>query len=96
MPLYFVEHKHTDETCPTKNREMMAGLGQLVTQQTADQFGVKIHSDIVHPGEHTMNLVLEADSEDTVAKYVAPFNQVGTVNIKRVTNCEEVVREAQD
>jgi uncharacterized protein with GYD domain len=96
MPLYFVEHKHRDDTCPTQNEEMMAGLGQHVTQATADKYGVRIHSDVVHPGEHTLNLVLEADSPDKVASYMVPFMQVGSVMIKPVTTCEEVVRASRD
>ena len=39
---------------------MMRMLGTHVTQDTADKFGIKIHSDIVHPGEHRMMMVLEA------------------------------------
>ena len=96
MPLYFVEHKHRDDTCPTQNKEMMAGLGQHVTQATADKYGVRIHSDVVHPGEHMLNLVLEADSPDKVASYMVPFMQVGSVMIKPVTTCEEVVRASRD
>ena len=96
MPLYFVEHKHRDDTCPTQNKEMMAGLGVHVTQATADKYGVRIHSDVVHPGEHTLNLVLEADSPDKVASYMVPFMQVGSVMIKPVTTCEEVVRASRD
>ena len=96
MPLYFIEHQHRDETCPTQNAEMMSGLGQHVTQATADTYGVKIHADVVHPGEHRMNLVLEADSPDKIASYMLPFMQVGSVMIKPVTTCEEVVRASQD
>ena len=96
MPLYFIEHQHRDETCPTHNPEMMIGLGKHVTQGTADTYGVKIHADVVHPGEHRMNLVLEADSPDKVASYMLPFMQVGSVMIKPVTTCEEVVRASQD
>ena len=91
MPLFFVEHRHSAETCPTQNREMMLQLGQHVTQESATKFGVKIHADVVHPGEHWMNMVLEADSEENVGNYLAPFKQVASVSIKPVTTCEEVV-----
>ena len=94
MPLYLVEHRHTEETCPTKDRQMMMMLGQHVTQQTADQFGIKIQTDVVHPGEHRMMMVLEAPSQEPVDRYMAPFGQVGSVDVKEVTTCEEVVRTA--
>jgi uncharacterized protein with GYD domain len=71
---------------------MMLMLGQHVTQDSADKFGVKIHADVVHRGEHRMMMVLEADSQAKVEEYVAPFGQVGTVEVKEVATCEEVVR----
>jgi len=94
MALYLVEHRHSAETCPTKNRDMMLMLGQHVTQGTADQFGIKIHADVVHPGEHRMMMVLEADTQEPVDQYMAPFTQVGTVDIKEVVTCEQVVETA--
>lgn len=94
MPLYFVEHAHSAETCPTKDRDTMLMLGQHVTQQNADTFGVTIKSDIVHPGEHRMMMVLEADSREAVDNFVQPFSMAGSVDVKEVTTCEEVVRTA--
>jgi hypothetical protein len=94
MSLYFVEHKHSAETCPTQDRDMMLMLGQHVTQENADSFGIRIRSDIVHPGEHRMMMVLEAGSREPVDKFVAPFAMVGSVEVKEVTTCEEVVRTA--
>ena len=94
MSLYLVEHKHSAETCPTQNRDMMLMLGQHVTQDTADKFGVKIHADVVHPGEHRMMMVLEADSQQPVDEYMQPFTMVGSVDVKEVTTCEQVVATA--
>lgn len=91
MPLYFVEHKHTADTCPTKQPEMMKMLGMHATQMTADKFGITIQSDIVFPGEHRMNLVLVGPSEDKVKEYVQPFGMVGSVEVREVSTCEEVV-----
>jgi hypothetical protein len=95
MPLYFVEHKHTAETCPTKQPDMMRMLGQHVTQANADTFGIKIHADVVHPGEHWMNMVLEANSQEPVDRFVQPFGMVGTVQVKEVSTCEQVVATAK-
>lgn len=95
MPLYFVEHKHTAETCPTKQPDMMKMLGQHVMQMTADKFGITIQSDVVFPGEHRMNLVLAAPSEAKVKEYVAPFGMVGSVEVVEVSTCEEVVASAK-
>ena len=94
MALFLVEHRHGADTCPTKNRDMMLMLGQHVTQASADQFGVKIHADVVHPGEHRMMMVLEADEQGPVDQYMAPFTQVGSVDVKEVVTCEQFVETA--
>jgi hypothetical protein len=94
MSLYLVEHRHTPETCPTKDRDMMLMLGKHVMQDNADTFGIKIHADVVHPGEHRMMMVLEADTREPIDQFVQPFSMVGSVDVKEVTNCEEVVRTA--
>ena len=91
MTLYFVEHQHSTETCPTRNPDMMRMLGQHVTQGNADTFSVKIHADVVHPGEHKMNMVLEADKRESIDKFMQPFGMVGSVDVKEVATCEQVV-----
>jgi hypothetical protein len=95
MPLYFVEHQHKAESCPTKEPQMMAMLGKHVTQQNADTFDIKIHADVVHPGEHRMNMVLEAPSQEPVDRFMQPFSMVGSVSVKEVTSCERVVATGQ-
>lgn len=94
MTLYFIEHQHSAETCPTQNRDMMLMLGHHVTQANADGFGVKIHADVVHPGEHKMNMVLEADQRESIDNFMQPFGMVGSVHVKEVTTCEQVVATA--
>lgn len=94
MALYFVEHQHSAETCPTRDKNMMLMLGKHVTQPSADQFGVKIHSDVVHPGEHRMMMVLEAPAQSNVDDFVKPFGMVGSVDVKEVVTCETVVETA--
>ena len=89
--LFFVEHAHSAETCPTKDRKMMMMLGQHVTQENADNYGIKILADVVHPGEHRMNMVLEAPEQSKVDEYMKPFGMVGSVSVKEVHTCEQVV-----
>ncbi len=95
MPLYFVEHHHTAETCPTRQPEMIQMLGKHVTQSTADEYSIHIVADVVHPGEHWMNMVLEAPAQERVDEYMKPFGMVDTVSIKEVTTCEQVVATAK-
>jgi hypothetical protein len=95
MPLYFLEHRHTAETCPTKKPDMLRMLGMHVMPDNAQKSGIKIISDIVHPGEHWMMMVLEADSQAPVDEFAKPFGMVGTVGVKEVTTCEQVVASAE-
>ena len=95
MPLYFVEHRHTAETCPTKQPEMMQMLGKHVSQPNADTYDIRIQADVVHPGEHWMNMVLVAPEQSNVDRFMEPFKMVGTVSVKEVTTCEQVVATAK-
>ncbi len=95
MALYLVQHEHREEVCPTANVQMMMALGQHVTQESADKFGVKIHSDIVLPGKHHLMMVLEADSPDKITNFMMPFLQVGSLTVLPVKTCEDVVRTRQ-
>ncbi len=70
-------------------------LGAHVTRPSADKFGVRILADVVHPGEHRMNLVLEAPDRHAVDEFVQPFAMAGSVEVKEVTTCEQVVASAQ-
>lgn len=91
MPLFFVEHKHTIEACPTQKPEMMMMLGKHVSEPNAATYGIRVLADIVHPGEHRMNMVLEADSQEPIDKFMQPFGMVGSVDVKQVSTCEQVV-----
>jgi hypothetical protein len=95
MPLYFVEHKHAAETCPTKDRNMMAMLGQHVSQENASKFGITIQTDVVHPGEHRLNMVLVASDQSKIDEFMKPFGMVGSVAVKEVHTCEQVVETGQ-
>ncbi len=92
MPLYLVQHTHTPDTCPTKNLEMVRQLAAHVTQANADRYGVKILADWVYEPEHTVVLVLEADSPEKATNFVLPFLNVGPITIRAGLTCEEVAK----
>ena len=78
------------------DRVLMVETGQFATlwKKMADKFGIKIHSDVVLPGQHHMLMVLEADSQKPIDEYMQPFSMVGSVDVKEVKTCEEVVETA--
>lgn len=93
MPLYLVEHHHTPERCPTKNPDLVRRLVSHVSPANAERYGVKLLADFVYEAEHTVVLVLEADSPDKAASFALPFLGVGSVTIKAGATCEQVGQE---
>ena len=91
MSLFVVQHEHSPETCPAGHPEMGPMLVKHLSPASAESFGVKILADAVLDGKHTFNLTLEADSEDKVKAFMAPFYQAGSVEIWPASSCERVV-----
>ncbi len=93
MGLYLVEHKHTAETCPAKNPDMVRALAGHMTDANAAKFGVKILADWVNEPEHTVILVLEAASPENAAKFALPFLNVGSITIRAGSTCAETAKQ---
>jgi hypothetical protein len=94
MPLYVVEHQHQAETCPAGDPLMGPMLAQYVSPPNAENFGLTIHGEAVLDGAHTLVLIVDAPEEGTVERFMTPFAQVGTVDIKAANRCETVVARA--
>ncbi len=91
MSLFIVQHQHAPETCPAGHPEMGPALVKHLTPTSAESFGVRILADAVLDGKHTFNLILEADGEDKITAFMAPFAQAGSVDISPASSCEKVV-----
>jgi hypothetical protein len=91
MALYFVQHKHSPETCPAKDPDQGNMLLKHLNPANARSFGVKLLADAVLDGKHTFNLILEADQEENIEKFMKPFQMAGTVEITPASHCEKVV-----
>ncbi len=92
MPLFLIEHHHTEATCPTKNLEMVRALRGHVTPDNALKLGVKLLADWVNEAEHTVVFVVETDDAGKAEGFASPFRQVGEVSVKRGETCEQVAR----
>jgi hypothetical protein len=92
MSLYYVRHQHSAATCPAKNPEMGAMLLQHLSQINANRYGVVIHGEAVLDNQHTLVLIVEAQTPDQVGKYMQPFQQAGSVEVVPASTCEEVVQ----
>ncbi len=92
MPVYLIQHSHTADTCPTRNPDMVRALRSHVTAENAARMGVTLLADWVHEAEHTVVLVVEADTLERAEAFGAPFRQVGAVTVKAGQTCDEVAR----
>jgi hypothetical protein len=95
MSLYVVQHKHAAETCPAGDPQMGPMLLKHVAHQNAAHAGVNILGDAVIDGKHTFVLIVDADDEAKVQAFMAPFAQMGSVEISPASSCEQVVERAQ-
>lgn len=91
MPLYFVRHQHTAETCPAKDPEMGQMLLQHLTKANARKFGVDLLGDAVLDDKHTLVLIAEAEDLQYLRDFMQPFAQAGSVEMTAASTCEAVV-----
>ena len=91
MPLYFVRHQHSPETCPAKNPEMGQMLLQHLTKSNARKFGVDLIGDAVLDARHTLVLIAESEDEAYLRDFMQPFAMAGSVEILPASTCEAVV-----
>ena len=95
MSLFVVQHSHAAETCPAGHPEMGPMLVQHVSSENAAKFGVNVHSEAVVDGAHAFYLIVDAESEENVRDFMAPFYQAGTVEIMPASTCERVVERGE-
>ena len=62
------------------------------TAANAAKYGVRILADWVNEPEHTVILVLEADSAENASRFVLPFLNVGSIKITAGVTCEETAQ----
>ena len=94
MSLYFVRHQHDTATCPAHDPAAGNMLLDHINPLNALKYGVQIKSDAVLDGQHTFVLILEADQEAKIEKFMEPFRQAGSVEIHPASLCETVVERA--
>lgn len=94
MSLFFVNHKHTSETCPAKNPEMGKMLLEHLSPLNASRYGVSIQSDAVLDNQHTLVMLIDAGTRQQVENFMQPFQIAGSVEIWPASTCEVVVDRA--
>jgi hypothetical protein len=88
--LFHVTHVHTAETCPSDSPEKIkATFGKMLSN--ADELGVKIHSMYSNNIAHTMYMVVETDSAESISKMMDPTLKIATAEISPVTDAHSVM-----
>lgn len=91
MSLYVVQHKHSAQTCPAQDPQMAPMLLQILSAENASKYGVNIQGEAVVDGAHTLYLIVEAPSQESVTRFMEPFSQAGSVDVLHASRCEVVV-----
>lgn len=95
MPLFVVQHVHEAESCPAGDPKMGPVLLKMLAASNASKFGVTVKSEAVLDGLHTLYLTVDAEYEDKVKEFMAPFSQMGTVEVWPASSCERVVERGK-
>ena len=91
MSLFIVKAQHSPDTCPAGDPQMGAMLLQHLSKDNAGKSGINIQASAGVEGQHTLNLILEASDSQKVEEFLAPFAQMGTVEIMPAITCEAIV-----
>jgi hypothetical protein len=91
MSLFVARHQHAAERCPAADPQMGAMLLQHISAQNAAAHGITIQGEAVVNNAHTMYMILEAPDRERVEQFMAPFAQVGSVEVLPASTCEAVV-----
>jgi hypothetical protein len=91
MSLFVVEHEHPAGRCPAQNPDMAPMLLQQLSPDNAAGYDVTIQGEAVIDGAHRLVLILDAPDQESVQRFMAPFAQAGSVEIRPASSCEDVV-----
>jgi DMSO/TMAO reductase YedYZ molybdopterin-dependent catalytic subunit len=91
MGLFVVRHQHSPEQCPAVEPLAGATLLNHLSRGNVRRHGLQIHGEAVVQGEHTLFIIVEADSQGLVESFMAPFAQAGQVQVFPASTCARVV-----
>lgn len=91
MGLFIVRHEHASDHCPATDPSTGATLLNHLSRPNARQHGVQIQGEAVVEGQHALYMIIEADDEALVRRFVAPFAQAGSVTVLAASSCVRVV-----
>jgi uncharacterized protein DUF3303 len=91
MTLFVAIHQHAPERCPAGDPSMGPMLLSHLSAANAAKYGISIQAEAVANDKHTLYLIAEAGDEEHVSQFLAPFAQVGSVELLPASSCEVVI-----
>ncbi len=91
MTLFVAVHQHAPERCPAGDPSMGPMLLSHLSTTSAAKYGVSIQAEAVANDKHTFYLIAEAGDEEQMNQFLAPFAQVGSVELLPASSCEAVI-----
>ena len=91
MSLFIVIAKHSAESCPAGNPEIGKMLLSHIHQDNAGKFGINIQASAGAESQHTLHLIMDASDRQKVEEFMAPFAQMGSVEVTPGITCEAIV-----
>jgi hypothetical protein len=91
MALFVTRHQHPAERCPAADPKMGSMLLAHLAPENATTHGITIHGEAVVNNAHTLYMIVEAADQHQVEHFMAPFAQVGSVEVLPASSCTEVV-----
>ena len=89
--LFVMTNTHTPENCAAHSPERLKTFAAVM--KSAEENGVHIHSLYVAPWEHTFYRVLEAESADSLGRWIDPLLELTTSKITPVTDGLAAIEE---
>jgi hypothetical protein len=91
MSLFVVRHQHAAENCPAKDPQMGQMLLQHLSGPNAAKAGISINGEAVVNDEHTLYLIVDADTQKSVQEFMSAFAMAGSVDVYAASSCSDVV-----
>jgi hypothetical protein len=91
MTLFVAVHQHAPERCPAGDPSMGPMLLNHLSAANAAEYGVSVQAEAVANDRHTLYLIAEAGDEEQMNRFLAPFAQVGSVDLLPASSCEAVI-----
>jgi hypothetical protein len=88
--LFHVTHVHTPETCPSDDpAKIKATFGKMLS--IAEELDVKVHSLYSNNIAHTMYMVVESDSAESISQMFDPTLKIANAEISPIVDAHSVM-----